>query len=145
MNRTIAVSLILFVLAGLCEIGGGYLMWQWLREHRPVALGLVGAAVLVLYGVIPTFQSAHFGRVYAAYGGIFVILSTLWGGGRSSHSRPLGLGGFVYLSGRCRVYHVDAKGKIDSMKKSSERCWEITANVSTPETTKGAKFRMTAR
>ena len=39
----------------------------------------MGAAVLVLYGVIPTFQAAHFGRVYAAYGGIFVILSTLWG------------------------------------------------------------------
>ena len=54
-------------------------MWQWLREHRSLALGLMGAAVLVLYGVIPTFQAAHFGRVYAAYGGIFVILSTLWG------------------------------------------------------------------
>lgn len=79
MARTIAVSLFLFVLAGLCEIGGGYLVWQWLREHRPLVFGLVGAAVLVLYGVIPTFQAAHFGRVYAAYGGIFVILSTLWG------------------------------------------------------------------
>jgi small multidrug resistance family-3 protein len=79
MVRTIAVSLCLFVLAGLCEIGGGYLMWQWLREHRSFAIGLIGAAVLVLYGVIPTFQAAHFGRVYAAYGGIFVILSTLWG------------------------------------------------------------------
>ncbi len=101
MNRTIAVSLILFVLAGLCEIGGGYLMWQWLREHRPVALGLVGAAVLVLYGVIPTFQSAHFGRVYAAYGGIFVILSTLWGGGVDHHTPDLWdwVGSFISLAG----------------------------------------------
>lgn len=81
MAQRVAVSLALFVLAGLCEIGGGYLMWQWLREHRPMALGLIGAAVLVLYGVIPTLQAAHFGRVYAAYGGIFVILSTLWGWG----------------------------------------------------------------
>jgi len=81
MTQRIMVSLALFILAGLCEIGGGYLMWQWLREHRSVLLGLAGAAILMLYGVIPTFQSAHFGRVYAAYGGVFVVLSTLWGWG----------------------------------------------------------------
>ncbi|MDP3723880.1 MAG: YnfA family protein [Candidatus Omnitrophota bacterium] len=81
MAQRIAVSLALFILAGLCEIGGGYLMWQWLREHRSLLLGLVGAGVLVLYGVIPTYQAAHFGRVYAAYGGVFVVLSTLWGWG----------------------------------------------------------------
>ena len=79
MAQRIALSLVLFVLAGLCEVGGGYLMWQWLREHRSVLLGVVGAGVLVLYGVIPTYQAAHFGRVYAAYGGVFVVLSTLWG------------------------------------------------------------------
>ncbi len=39
----------------------------------------MGAAVLVLYGLIPTYQAAHFGRVYAAYGGVFVVLSLLWG------------------------------------------------------------------
>jgi small multidrug resistance family-3 protein len=39
----------------------------------------VGAAVLVLYGLIPTYQAAHFGRAYAAYGGVFVVLSLLWG------------------------------------------------------------------
>ena len=81
MTQRIGVSLALFVLAGLCEIGGGYLMWQWLREHRSAAMGLAGAAILMLYGIIPTYQAAHFGRVYAAYGGIFVILSTLWGWG----------------------------------------------------------------
>jgi small multidrug resistance family-3 protein len=68
-----------FVLAGLCEIGGGYLVWQWLRNGKSLWLGITGAAVLVLYGVIPTFQPAHFGRVYAAYGGVFVALSLLWG------------------------------------------------------------------
>ena len=67
------------MLAGLCEIGGGYLVWLWLRESKPAWYGLVGAVVLVLYGVIPTFQPAHFGRVYAAYGGVFIILSILWG------------------------------------------------------------------
>jgi small multidrug resistance family-3 protein len=70
----------LFVLAGLAEIGGGWLVWQWLRAGRGPLLGLVGGAVLVLYGVIPTWQAEQsFGRVYAAYGGIFVILSLLWG------------------------------------------------------------------
>ena len=76
----VARSLALFVLAGLAEIGGGWLVWQWLREGRGLAVGLVGGAVLFLYGVIPTFQTeAAFGRVYAAYGGVFVMLSILWG------------------------------------------------------------------
>jgi small multidrug resistance family-3 protein len=40
---------------------------------------LIGGIVLILYGIIPTFQTAHFARVYAAYGGMFIILSLLWG------------------------------------------------------------------
>ena len=68
-----------FVLAGLCEIGGGYLIWLWLREGRTPLFALGGAVLLVLYGVIPTWQPAHFGRVYAAYGGVFIVLSLLWG------------------------------------------------------------------
>jgi small multidrug resistance family-3 protein len=69
----------LFVLAGLCEIGGGYLVWLWFREGRPIGYGIAGAAILILYGIIPTFQTAHFGRVYAAYGGMFIVFSLLWG------------------------------------------------------------------
>lgn len=54
-------------------------MWQWLREERPWPLGFVGALVIVGYGVIPTLQDeAHFGRVYAAYGGVFIVLSLAW-------------------------------------------------------------------
>ena len=60
-------------------IGGGYLIWLWLRENRSVWLALGGAMLLVLYGIIPTLQPANFGRVYAAYGGIFIMLSLLWG------------------------------------------------------------------
>ncbi len=76
-----ARSLIYFLLAGLCEIGGGYLVWLWLRERRSVFLALAGGIILFLYGIIPTLQpsNANFGRVYAAYGGIFVVLSILWG------------------------------------------------------------------
>jgi small multidrug resistance family-3 protein len=72
-------SIFYFVVAGLCEIGGGYLVWLWLRENKSVWHGFFGASVLVLYGVIPTLQPANFGRVYAAYGGIFIVLSILWG------------------------------------------------------------------
>lgn len=75
----IAKSLFYFVLAGLCEIGGGYLVWLWLREERSIWFALLGAIILILYGIIPTFQPANFGRVYAAYGGIFIVLSILWG------------------------------------------------------------------
>ena len=75
----ISFSLGLFVLAGLCEIGGGWMVWQWLRESKPWTWGLVGSVLLVLYGVIPIFQTTHFGRVYATYGGFFIVLSLLWG------------------------------------------------------------------
>ena len=74
-------SLGLFVIAGLCEIGGGYLVWLWLREGRSPTYGIVGAIILVLYGILPTLQPAHFSRVYAAYGGMFIVLSLLWGWG----------------------------------------------------------------
>ena len=70
----------LFILAGLAEIGGGYLIWLWLRESRPIWYGIVGGVILVLYGIIPTLQKfPTFGKVYAAYGGVFIILSLLWG------------------------------------------------------------------
>jgi small multidrug resistance family-3 protein len=62
----ITKSIILFILAGLCEIGGGYLVWLCLREEKSILIGILGGVVLVLYGIIPTFQPAHFGRVYAA-------------------------------------------------------------------------------
>jgi small multidrug resistance family-3 protein len=72
-------SLFYFVLAGLLEIGGGYLVWLWLREDKSIGLGLLGGITLILYGVIPTLQPAAFGRVYAAYGGVFIFLALLWG------------------------------------------------------------------
>jgi small multidrug resistance family-3 protein len=72
-------SILIFLLAGLCEIGGGYLVWLWLRENKSLWFGALGLIVLGLYGVVATFQSANFGRVYAAYGGIFIVLAILWG------------------------------------------------------------------
>jgi small multidrug resistance family-3 protein len=78
----VARSIGLFIAAGLAEIGGGYLIWRWLREGAPVVVGVAGAIILVVYGVIPTLQrSSDFGRIYAAYGGVFVVASLLWGWG----------------------------------------------------------------
>jgi small multidrug resistance family-3 protein len=75
----VLISIALFFVAALAEIGGGYMIWKWLRERKGVLFGILGGIVLFIYGVIPTFQPAQFGRVYAAYGGIFIISSILWG------------------------------------------------------------------
>ena len=77
--RIVVASLALFALAGLCEIGGGYLMWSWWRNGASWLVGLSGALILAVYGIVPTYQTTHFGRVYAAYGGVFVVLSLAWG------------------------------------------------------------------
>ncbi len=88
-TTSIARSILFFALAGLCEIGGGYLVWLWLRDGRAAWLGALGGLILFLYGVLPTLQpeGASFGRVYAAYGGVFVALS-LAGGWRVDGVRP---------------------------------------------------------
>lgn len=75
----IAVSLIFFVIAGLCEIGGGYLVWLWLRDGMSWVLGVLGGFVLFAYGIVPTFQPSHFHRIYSAYGGIFIVMALFWG------------------------------------------------------------------
>jgi small multidrug resistance family-3 protein len=75
----IIITLMLFFAAALLEIGGGYLVWQWLREKKGILVGLIGGIILFVYGIIPTLQPSHFGRTYAAYGGVFIISSILWG------------------------------------------------------------------
>lgn len=97
----ITKSLFYFLLAGLCEIGGGYLIWLWLREGRGIWYAVFGAIVLVFYGIIPTFQAANFGRVYAAYGGIFIVLSILWGWGidKNTPDKFDLIGGLIALIG----------------------------------------------
>ncbi len=94
-------SVALFVVAGLCEIGGGYLVWQWWRNRMGWELAAVGAVLLFAYGIVPTYQPAHFGRVYAAYGGWFVVLSILWGWGvdKIAPDRFDLIGGLICLAG----------------------------------------------
>jgi small multidrug resistance family-3 protein len=73
-------SILLFVLAALAEIGGAWMVWQGVREHRGLAWIGAGIAALAAYGFVATFQDdPHFGRILAAYGGIFVAGSLAWG------------------------------------------------------------------
>ncbi len=77
---TVLRSILLFVLAALAEIGGAWLVWQGVREHRGLAWTGAGMLALGGYGFVATFQpDPHFGRVLAAYGGVFVAGSLLWG------------------------------------------------------------------
>lgn len=103
----ISRSMVLFIVAGLCEIGGGWLVWQWLREGRGSVWGLCGAIVLILYAIVPTFQPAHFGRVYAAYGGFFIVLSLLWGWGMDGNApdRFDIIGAAISLLGVCVIMY----------------------------------------
>jgi small multidrug resistance family-3 protein len=76
----VARSVVLFVLAALFEIGGAWLVWQGIRENRGVVWIGLGVIALGVYGVVATFQSdANFGRILAAYGGVFVAGSLAWG------------------------------------------------------------------
>jgi small multidrug resistance family-3 protein len=73
-------SIGLFVAAAIAEIGGAYLMWQAIKDHRGPLFALAGAVALVGYGAIAALQpDSHFGRVLAAYGGVFIVGSLLWG------------------------------------------------------------------
>lgn len=73
-------SIALFVAAALAEIGGAYLVWIGLRQDKGIWVILLGVAALGLYGIVAAFQpSSEFGRVLAAYGGVFIVGSIAWG------------------------------------------------------------------
>jgi small multidrug resistance family-3 protein len=77
---SVTKSLLLFVLAAIAEIGGAWLIWQGVREHRGVVWIGAGIVALAAYGFVATLQDdANFGRILAAYGGIFVAGSLAWG------------------------------------------------------------------
>ena len=99
---TILLSIVLFCLAGVAEIGGGWLVWQAIRVHKPWWWGVLGSIVLVGYGIIPTLQpTSDFGRVYAVYGGFFIVLSFLAGWALDGTRPDRGdiVGGCIALAG----------------------------------------------
>jgi small multidrug resistance family-3 protein len=76
---TVLRSVALFALAAVAEIGGAWLIWQGVREHRGVLWVGAGVVALGAYGFVATLQpDAHFGRILAAYGGVFVAGSLAW-------------------------------------------------------------------
>jgi small multidrug resistance family-3 protein len=100
-------SVMIFILAGFCEIGGGYLVWLWLKEDKPLWYGILGGSILVLYGVVATLQTESFGRVYAAYGGFFIVMSLLWAI-KFDHFTPDKfdiIGAIIALIGVCIIYY----------------------------------------
>lgn len=73
-------SSLLFVVAAVAEIGGAWLVWRGVREHRGWGWIVAGLVALAAYGFVATLQpDAHFGRILAAYGGVFVAGSLAWG------------------------------------------------------------------
>ena len=73
-------SVALFLVAAVAEIGGAWLVWQGVREHKGWAWIGAGVIALGLYGFVATLQpDAHFGRILAAYGGVFIAGSLAWG------------------------------------------------------------------
>jgi small multidrug resistance family-3 protein len=80
LRMTVLRSIALFLLAALAEIGGAWLVWQGVREHRGLLFAGAGVVALGAYGFVATLQpDPHFGRILAAYGGIFVAGSLVWG------------------------------------------------------------------
>ena len=111
--KKIGVTLIFFLIAGLCEIGGGYLVWLWLRDNMSWILGAAGGFALFLYGVVPTFQPSHFHRIYAAYGGVFIVLAVLWGWifeGIAPDVYDI-IGIAIALTGVAIIYYMPRKGE----------------------------------
>lgn len=75
----VLISVALFAVAAIAEIGGAWLVWQGVREGRGWLFAGAGVMALGLYGFVATFQpDGHFGRVLAAYGGVFVAGSLAW-------------------------------------------------------------------
>ena len=100
-------SIGIFIFAGLCEIGGGYLIWLWLKEGKPIYYGVSGGIILALYGVVATLQTSNFARVYATYGGIFIVMSFMWSYKMDNYmpDKYDMIGALVALTGVCIIYY----------------------------------------
>ena len=103
----IVQSTLVFLLAALCEIGGGYLIWLWLKQDKPWWYGLIGGFILAFYGVVATLQTENFARVYATYGGFFIVMSLLWAYKMENYvpDKYDILGAGIALVGVCIIYY----------------------------------------
>lgn len=104
---SIVQSTLVFLLAALCEIGGAYLIWLWLKQDKPVWYGIIGGIILAFYGVVATLQTENFARVYATYGGFFIVMSLLWAYKMENYvpDKYDILGAGIALVGVCIIYY----------------------------------------
>ncbi len=135
-------SIALFVLAAVAEIGGAWLVWQGVREQRGLLWAGAGVIALGLYGFVATWQpDAHFGRILAAYGGVFVAGSLAWGvafdGFRPDRADVLGAliclaGGFAWSISRRRSsqpprwrgQRIDVRPAYPDLWRNLKRRWQ---------------------
>ena len=112
-TKKIATIIFFFFLAGLLEIGGGYLVWLWLREGYSWLIGVIGGFMLFLYGIVPTFQPSHFQRIYTTYGGFFIVTALLWGWifEGITPDRFDVIGGIIALIGASIIFYWPRKGE----------------------------------
>ena len=104
-------SLILFLVASVLEIGGCYLIWAWVKTEKPMWYALAGSFSLLLYGIVAAYQIGHFGRVYAAYGSIFIVMSLLWswkGDGFVPDKYDIA-GAVISVLGACIIFYMPRK------------------------------------
>jgi small multidrug resistance family-3 protein len=100
--RAVAV----FIAAGFAEILGGWLVWKAVRENKLWWWAVLGSLVLIVYGFVPTLQPTDsFGRIYAVYGGFFIVLSFLAGWILDGDKPDIGdmVGGAVTIVGACTI------------------------------------------
>jgi small multidrug resistance family-3 protein len=74
----VAKTLALFVVTALAEIVGCYLPWLWLRKDGSPWLLIPAAIALAAFAWLLTLHPAPSGRVYAAYGGVYVVVALIW-------------------------------------------------------------------
>ncbi|GAE83461.1 YnfA family protein [Bacteroides reticulotermitis] len=104
---SIVKTILIFILAGICEIGGGYLVWLSVKGGKPLWYGLLGGGVLVLYGLVATLQTANFAKVYATYGGFFIALSLVWAFifDKYTPTKYDIIGALIAILGVCIIYY----------------------------------------
>jgi len=68
------------LVSGLLEVGGGYGVWRWMKGSAPLSVGILGLLGLGLYGIVAALEPLPFGRAFAAYGGVFVLVSLVFAG-----------------------------------------------------------------
>ena len=106
-------SLGIFFFAAVLEISGGYLIWRWLKNHQGKIIGVIGGLVLFSYGVLMTLQPENFGKVYATYGGVFIVMSVFWGwliDGMPPDQYDI-IGTFIAVIGILIIFYYPRKGE----------------------------------